>query len=96
MTTDVTGTRPVARPNEPVVGEPTPTATPVVTPTGVNGVAVYDRGPDGTTNPSVRPSASMVGDRAPIATRSTSSMIAWIIGLVILLVLVYFLWQMFF
>jgi hypothetical protein len=94
MTTDVTGTRPAVRPDEPDVVEPKPTT--VVNPTGVSGVAVYDRGPDGTTSPSTRPSASMVEDPAPIETRSTSSMIAWIIGLVILLVLVYFLWQMFF
>jgi len=38
----------------------------------------------------------MVEDPVPVTARSTGSLIAWIIGLVVLIVLVYFLWQMFF
>jgi len=39
---------------------------------------------------------SMVEDPAVVTTRSTGNLIAWIIGIVILVVLIYFLWQMFF
>jgi hypothetical protein len=95
MTTNVQGTRPTVRPDEQVGVEPKPTTTPVVNPSGVNGVAVYDRGPNGTTTPSVLPSVSMHEDPAPVTTQSTGTIIAWIIGIVVLLVLVYFLWQMF-
>jgi len=94
MATDMQSTRPVARPDEPAKVEPTP--TPVVTPSGVNGVAVYDRGPDGATSPSVYPSESRVQDPARVTTRSGSFMIAWIIGIVILVILAYFLWQFLF
>jgi hypothetical protein len=94
MTTDVERTRPAARPDEPVGVEPTP--TPTTNPARVNGVAVYDRGPDSTTNPSVYPSGSMTDDPAPVTSQSTGSIIAWIIGIVVLLILAYFLWQFFF
>lgn len=89
MATDVKNTRPGAQPDEPVRAETTP--TPLVTPSGVDGVAVYDQGPDAATSPS----KSMNQDPAPIETRS-SSMIAWIIGIVILVILIYFLWQIIF
>jgi hypothetical protein len=70
--------------------------TPVVTPTGVGGVAVYDRDVDGTSNPSLRPSASMVEDPMPVETRSTGSILSWIIGAIVLIVLAYFLLQILF
>jgi len=90
MATDVKGTRPVAQPDEPVTVETTP--TPLVTPLGVNGVAVYDQGPDA----AAKPSNSMRQDPAPIEERSSGAIIAWIIGIVILVILAYFLWQIFF
>jgi hypothetical protein len=91
MATDVKSTRPVARPEEPVKVETTPTTA--VNPSGVNGVAVYDRGPDATTSPSVYPSESMTQDPTPVEARSSSTLIAWIIGIVILVILAYLLWQ---
>jgi len=69
---------------------------PVVEPTSNGGVAVYDRPADGTTNPTLRPSASLVEDPAPIETRSGASMLTWIIGAIILIVLAYFVLQMIF
>jgi len=39
---------------------------------------------------------SLIEDSAPVTTRSTGNLIAWIIGIVVLIVLAYFLWQMFF
>jgi len=95
MATNATGTRREVRSDGTVGVEPTPTSTSVTNPTGVDGVAVYDQEPD-TTGRSVRPSSSMFEDPAPVTTRSTGSVIAWIIGLIILVVLIYFLWQMFF
>jgi len=95
MATNATGTRREVGSDGAVGVEPTSTSTSVTNPTGVEGVAVYDREPD-TTSGSVRPSGSMFEDPAPATTRSTGSVIAWIIGLVILVVLIYFLWQMFF
>jgi hypothetical protein len=92
MTTNVQGTRPTNRTGDSTVVDPTP----AVTPTGVGGVAVYDREVEGTTNPSLRPSASLVDDRAPVETRSSGSMLGWIIGAIILIVLAYFLLQMIF
>lgn len=96
MTTNVPGTRPTSRSDEPVRVETTPTPTPVTNSSGVGGVAVYDQDSDGTRNSSTRPSASMIDDPAPVRTQSSSSAIAWIIGIVILIILAYFLWQMFF
>jgi hypothetical protein len=94
MATNIQGTRPASRPGESPVVEATP--TPVVTSTGVGGVAVYDRDVDGTSNPSLRPSASLADDRGPIETRSSGSILTWIIGAVILIVLAYFLLQIIF
>jgi len=94
MATNVQGTRPSSRPSDqPTVLE---TAnTPVVTPTGVGGVAVYDQDVDGT-NPSHRPSASMVDDRGPVEVRSNGSVLTWIISAVVLIILAYFLLQLIF
>jgi hypothetical protein len=92
MTTNVQGTRPTNRPGDSTVVDPTP----AVTTTGVGGVAVYDRDVDGTTNPSLRPSASLVDDRVPVETRPTGSILSWIIGAIVLIVLAYFLLQFIF
>jgi len=92
MTTNVQGTRPSNRTDDTTVVDPTP----AVTPTGVGGVAVYDRDVDGTTNPSLHPSASLADDRVPVAERSSGSMVGWIIGAIVLIILAYFLLQMLF
>jgi hypothetical protein len=91
MATNVQGTRPSSRPGDPAGVETTP--TPVITPTGVGGVAVYDKDVDTTSNASLRPSASMVDDRTPAEVRSSGSILTWIISAVVLIVLVYFLLQ---
>jgi len=91
MTTNVQGTRLNSRPGEQPTGvEPTP----VITPLGTGGVAVYDV--DSTTNPTLHPSASMVEDRAPVEVRSTGSILTWIISAIVLIVLAYFILQMLF
>jgi len=92
MTTNVQGTRPTNRTGDSTVVDPTP----VVTPSGVGGVAVYDRDVDGTTNPSLRPSASMVEDPMPVEERTTGSIVSWIIGAIVLIVLAYFILQLLF
>jgi hypothetical protein len=94
MTTNVQGTRPTNRPGEPTVVEEV--TTPVVTPAGVGGVAVYDRDVDGTPNPSPRPSVSMTEDRMPVEERPSSSILSWIIGAIVLIILAYFLLQLIF
>jgi hypothetical protein len=91
MATNVQGTRPSSRQGDPAGVETTP--TPVVTPTGVGGVAVYDREGDTTHNSTLRPSASMVDDRTPAEVRSSGSILTWIISAVVLIVLIYFLLQ---
>jgi len=74
-----------------------PTPTPVGTSTGVGGVAVYDQDVDGTpSNRTARTSPTMTTDRAPVETRSGSSMLSWIIGAIVLIVLAYFLLQIIF
>jgi hypothetical protein len=72
------------------------TPTPVVTPAGVGGVAVYDRDVDGTTNPSLRPSGALHSDPVPVGTRPAGSILTWIIGAIVLIVIAYFLLQMLF
>jgi hypothetical protein len=94
MATNTQGSRPVNRSSDPTVTDPTP--TPVVTPSGVGGVEVYDRDVDGTTNPSLRPSASMREDQMPVETRSSGSILGWIIGAIVLIILAYFLYTMLF
>jgi len=91
MTTNIQGTRPSSRPGDPTVAETTP--TPVITPTGVGGVAVYDRDVNATRDPSLHPSVSMVDDRGPVEVRSTGATLTWIISAVVLILLVYFLLQ---
>jgi hypothetical protein len=96
MTTNIQEAPQTTRPDQPVGIEPTPTPTPVTNPTGVSGVAVYDRGPDRELDPSMRPSASMLDDAPPVRSQSSGSTIAWIIGIVLLLVIAYFVLQMLF
>jgi hypothetical protein len=91
MATNVQSTRPSSRSSDLTEVETTP--TPVVTPTGVGGVAVYDRDVDTKTNPSLRPSTTMVDDLPPAAVRSSGSLLTWVISAVVLILLVYFLLQ---
>jgi len=91
MATNVQSTRPSNRSSDLTEVETTP--TPVVTPTGVGGVAVYDRDVDKTTNPSLHPSASMLDDRPPAEVRSSGSLLTWVISAIVLILLVYFLLQ---
>ena len=95
MTTNTQGTRPSSR--DTTVIEPTP----VIATTNTGGVAVYDV--DSTTNPTLRPSASvmedrmvdgrLVEDRVPVEAQSTGSVMSWIIGAIVLIVLAYLLLQ---
>jgi len=94
MTTNIQETPQTKRSDQPVGIEPTPSS--VANPTGVRGVAVYDRGPDRELDPSVRPSASMLDDTSPVSSQSTGNMIAWIIGIVLLIIIAYFVLQMLF
>jgi len=96
MTTNIQGAPQTKRPDQPVGIEPTPTPTPVANSTGVPGVAVYDRGPDRELDPSMRPSASVLDDGAPVKSQSSGSTIAWIIGVVLLIIIAYFVLQMLF
>jgi len=96
MTTNIQEAPQTKRPDQPVGIEPTPTPTPVANSTGVRGVAVYDRGPDRDLGPSTRPSASMIDDSAPVRSQSTGNVIAWIIGIVLLIIIAYFVLQMIF
>jgi len=96
MTTNIQEAPQTKRSDQPVGIEPKPTPTPVTNPTGVRGVAVYDRGPDRELDPSMRPSASMLDDAVPVRTQSTGNMIAWIIGIVLLIIIAYFVLQMLF
>lgn len=97
MTSNVQSTRPIGAPGDPPVTEPgiEPTPVPVVTPTGVSGVAVYDRYEDEKVDAS-RPSAVLGQERVPVETQSTGSILTWIIGAIILIVLAYFLFQFIF
>ena len=97
MATNPQGTRPTNRPGEQPVADTA--GTPVVTSTGVGGVAVYDQ--DGertttTTNSSMRTSATRMDDNVPVETRSSGSILSWIIGAIVLIILVYFLFQILF
>ena len=95
MATNVQGTRTTNRPGDQTTATETANTT-IGTSTGVGGVEVYDNDGDVTTNSSLRPSASMVDDRAPVETNTTGSMLTWIISAVVLIALVYFLLQMIF
>ena len=92
MATNLQGTRPTTHVGDTTVVDPTP--IPAVTPTGVGGVAVYDRVVDPTVDPAVRP--SMVHDPLPVETRSTGSVMSWIIGAIVLILIAYFILQFIF
>jgi hypothetical protein len=97
MGTNPQGTRPTNRPGEQPIADTTTTATPMGTTTGVGSVAVYDNDADHNTTSTTRPStARMMDDRAPVETRSSGSILSWIIGAIVLIVLVYFLFQILF
>jgi hypothetical protein len=85
MTTNIQEAPPTKRPDQPVGIESTPIP-----------VAVFDQGPDKELDPSISPSASMLDDAPPVKSQSSGSMIAWIIGFVLLIIIAYFVLQMFF
>jgi hypothetical protein len=93
MSTNVQNPPPTNVPGDSPGVEPTP--VPVVTPTGVGGVAVYDRYEDEKVNSS-RPSAVLGQEPVPVETRSSGSVLAWIIGAIVLIILAYFLLQLIF
>ena len=94
MATNTQNTPPSKRSGELAEVEPTP--TPVIASTGVGGVAVYDRDVDPNRNSTLNTSSSMVDDPAPVGTSSSGSMLGWIIGAIVLILLVYFLLQLVF
>jgi len=93
MTTNVQGTQPQGTAGDPPVIEPT--AVPVLTPTGVSGVAVYDRDADAPID-SARPVGVVGDDPIPAETRATGSVLTWIIGAIVAIVLAYLLFQFIF
>jgi hypothetical protein len=93
MTTNVQNTRPSGNAGDPPVIAPTP--VPVLTPTGVSGVAVYDRDVDAPID-SARPVGVLDDDPIPVETRATGSILTWIIGAIVAIVLVYLLIQFIF
>lgn len=99
MATNPQGTRSTTRTGEPTVADTT-TATPVGT---AGNVAVFDNDGDRTANPSMHTSTTrvdgttkIVDDRVPVETRSGGSVLSWIIGAIVLIVLAYFLFQILF
>jgi len=97
MTTNMQSPRPRGAPADQPVAEPVveSTSVPGVTPTGVGGVAVYDRYEDEQAASS-RPSAVLGHEGVPVETRPTGSILTWIIGAIVLIVLAYFLFQFIF
>ena len=93
MTTNTQNTRPKGTAGDSSVIEPTP--VPVVTPTGVGGVAVYDRDVDAPVD-SARPVGVVGDDPIPAETRATGSILTWIIGAIVAIVLLYLLIQFIF
>jgi len=93
MTTNVPNPRPVGSAGDPPVVDPTP--TPVLTPTGASGVAVYDQDVDAPID-SARPVGVVGDDRIPVETRATGSVLTWIIGAIVAIVIVYLLIQFIF
>jgi hypothetical protein len=95
MTTNVPGTRDTPPANEPLVSDPKLATPPVTNPAGVSGVAVFDQSVDKSTEPSANSSVA-VFDSAPAKSQSSGNVIAWVIGIVVLIVLAYFLLQFLF
>jgi len=93
MTTNTQNTRPSGTAGDPPVIVPTP--GPVLTPTGASGVAVYDRDVDAPID-SARPVGVVGEDPIPVETRSSGSILTWIIGAIVAIVLLYLLIQFIF
>jgi len=72
-----------------------PTPVPVLTPTGVGGVAVYDQDVNSPVD-SARPVGAVGENPIPAETRATSSVLTWIIGAIVAIVLAYLLIQFIF
>jgi hypothetical protein len=110
MSANLSGSRTVNSPDDNVVIEPTPTitptpvvaasGTPVAAPVGASRVAVYDRDTVPTTDPTLQSGPIMTDDGEPIDLpaegRSAGSIMMWIIGVIVLIVLAYFLLQVLF
>jgi hypothetical protein len=103
MAKNTQGTRPTTETSDPLRTSPTST-TPGVTPTdagSVGSVNVYDTDADVNRrdnstlrNTSTMPtSTTRAGDDLPAQTSSGSSSLGWIIGVIVLIVLLYFLLQ---
>jgi hypothetical protein len=93
MATNVQNTRTTTHPDGHTVVETTPTSA--INSTGIGGVAVYDHDGDRVADTTGRP-ASIHSDPIPAATGSGGSVISWIIGAIVLIVLAYFLFQILF
>jgi len=94
MTTNSQGSRQSNRAGDSTVVDTT--TTPAASSTGVGSVAVFDRDVDSTTTTSNRSSASVLDERGPAEVRSGGSAIGWVIGVIVLIILAYFLLQMIF
>jgi len=103
MAKNTQGTQPTTGASDPLRTSPTST-TPGVTPTdagSVGSVNVYDSDVDRRDNSTLRNTStstaptttSRVGDDVPERTSSGSSPLGWIIGVIVLIVLLYFLLQ---
>jgi len=94
MSTNGQRTRTTTHPDGHTVVETTPTSA--INSTGIGGVAVYDHDGDRVADSTGRPVASIHSDPIPATTGSNGSVISWIIGAIVLIVLAYFLLQMLF
>ena len=90
MTTNLQGTRPATHACDTTVIDHTQHTTEI--PTG--GVAVYDRVVDRTVDPAVR--TPMANDPLPVEARATGSVMSWIVGAIVLILIVYFILQFIF
>jgi hypothetical protein len=96
MATNAPGTQPTGESNDPSRTGTTPVSPGVTTPNvgTVGSVGVYDQDVDGNNASSVRRTpTSLADDSAPIETRSGGPSFTWIIGAIVLILLIYFLWQ---
>jgi len=90
MATNAQGTRSTNRTVDTTVVD----GTPSVTTTGVGSVAVYDHDADTTVDTTRR--TTMASDPMPVETRSTGSVMSWIIGAIVLILIAYFILQVIF
>jgi len=93
MTTNVQSPQPLGTAGDPPGIESTP--VPVLTTTGDSGVAVYDRDVDAPVD-SARPVGVVGADPIPVEARATGSILTWIIGAIVAIVLAYLLIQFIF